>query len=188
MSDNKGLAGWVETAEQIIIASLFAAMTLLTFTQVVLRYLFNSGFVWALEATTYLFAWLVLFGAAYGIKHGVHLGVDAFVHLFNSKIQRFLGLAAVAAGLTYTVIMFIGSWNYEVQMYTIGIEAEDIPVERWILRLILPIGIALLALRLAQQGWMIWKGETTGLIRADEASEAIRQFEKENLTTPEQRQ
>ena len=39
-----------------------AAMTLLTFVQVVLRYVFAGGFVWSLEVTQYLFAWLVLIG------------------------------------------------------------------------------------------------------------------------------
>src|SRR3546814_8791676 len=56
---------------------LLAAMTLLTFTQVVLRYVFNSGWGWALEATTYMFGWLVLVGISYGIKVGFHIGIDA---------------------------------------------------------------------------------------------------------------
>ena len=50
-----------ERLEEGLIALLLAAMTLLTFAQVVLRYGFNSGFVWALETTTYLFGWLILF-------------------------------------------------------------------------------------------------------------------------------
>ena len=74
----------VNALEEGIIALLFAAMTLVTFTQVVARYVFNSGMVWALELAQYLFAWLVLLGMSYGVKVHAHLGVDAFVRLFPS--------------------------------------------------------------------------------------------------------
>ncbi|MDY6994354.1 MAG: TRAP transporter small permease subunit, partial [Pseudomonadota bacterium] len=57
--------------EESIIALLLATMTLMTFTQVIARYFFNTGFVWALELTTYLFAWLVLLGMSYGVRVGV---------------------------------------------------------------------------------------------------------------------
>ena len=49
----------INRLEEAIVAFLLAAMTLVTFTQVVLRYVFNAGFVWALELTIFLFAWLV---------------------------------------------------------------------------------------------------------------------------------
>jgi C4-dicarboxylate transporter DctQ subunit len=39
---------------------------------------FSTGFGWALELTTYLFAWLVLFGISYGIKVGAHIGIDVW--------------------------------------------------------------------------------------------------------------
>ncbi|MEO1089204.1 MAG: TRAP transporter small permease [Pseudomonadota bacterium] len=172
-------AAVIDRLEESVIALIFAAMTLLTFVQVVLRYVFNSGFVWALEATTYLFAWLVLFGIAYGLKHGIHLGVDSFQRVFHPRLRRRLALVTVAAGLAYATLMFIGSWDYEARMYKIGIEAEDIPVERWILRLILPIGLALLALRLVQAGIRIWRGEQESLLLADEARIALRQHQEE---------
>src|SRR3546814_17805294 len=72
----------VNRLEEGFIALFLGGMVLITFSQVVARYVFNSGAVWALELTTYLFAWLVLIGASYGVKIGAHLGVDAFVKMF----------------------------------------------------------------------------------------------------------
>ena len=60
-------------------AMLLAFMTLLTFIQVVMRYLFNSGWVWSLEATTYSFAALVLIGMSYGVRTRTHITVDLFL-------------------------------------------------------------------------------------------------------------
>jgi len=169
----------VDGLEEGFIALLFAAMTLVTFIQVVLRYGFNTGFVWALELTTYLFAWLVLFGMSYGIKKSVHLGVDAFVKLFGEGPRRVFGLLAVLAGLVYAGILFVGSWNYVVDfLFAIGIPSEDLPVPQWLPMAILPIGLALLFFRLAQVGWRIILGRQSGMLLGDEASDAIRHFDE----------
>ena len=165
----------VNALEEGIIALLFAAMTLVTFAQVVARYVFNSGMVWALELTQYLFAWLVLFGMSYGVKVHAHLGVDAFVRLFPARPRRIMGLAAVAAGLIYAIILFIGSWQYVAKLHKIGIRSEDLPVPQWLPMIILPIGVALLFLRLAQVGWRIWTRQQTGLLLGDEAADSMRQ-------------
>jgi C4-dicarboxylate transporter DctQ subunit len=162
----------VDAIEEGFIALLFAAMTLVTFSQVVARYVFNSGAVWALELTVYLFAWLVLFGMSYGVKVHAHLGVDAFVKLFSSGTQRIFSLLAVAAGLIYGGILLIGSWDYVWKLFRIGIESEDLPIPQWVPMAILPIGVALLMFRLAQIGVRIWRGEQQTLL-ADEAQHTI---------------
>jgi len=165
----------VNDVEEGVIALLFAAMTLVSFSQVVARYVFNAGFVWALELTVYLFAWLVLFGMSYGIKVHAHLGIDALVKLFSSAVQRIFGLLVVAAGLIYGTIMLIGSWDYVSKLFQIGIESEDLPIPQWVPMAILPIGVALLLFRLAQAGVRIWRGEQRSLL-ADEAQHTIEDF------------
>jgi C4-dicarboxylate transporter DctQ subunit len=162
----------VNAFEEGAIAFLFAAMTLVTFVQVVLRYVFNTGFVWALELTVYLFAWLVLFGMSYGVKVHAHLGVDALVKLFPHPVQRVFGLLAVAAGLIYGGIVLIGSWDYVWKLFRIGIESEDLPIPQWVPMAILPIGAALLMFRFAQIGVRIWRGEQQSLL-GDEAQQTI---------------
>jgi C4-dicarboxylate transporter DctQ subunit len=162
----------VNELEEGFIALLFAAMTLVTFSQVVARYVFNTGVVWALELTVYLFAWLVLFGMSYGVKVHAHLGVDALVKLFASRTQRIFGLLVVAAGLIYGTILLIGSWQYVWKLFQIGIESEDLPIPQWVPMAILPIGVALLMFRLAQIGVRIWRGEQQTLL-ADEAQHTI---------------
>ena len=61
MKNPKGGIGFLlNRLEEGLMATLLALMTLLTFVQVVLRYAFNSGLVWSVEATSYSFAALVL--------------------------------------------------------------------------------------------------------------------------------
>jgi len=179
MPDTRSLAQRIEDGERNVITLLFAGMTLVTVMQVILRYVFNAGFVWALELTTTLFSWFVFFGMSYGLKHGIHLGVDALVKLFPARAQRVLSLLAVAAGLAYAGLMFGGAYSYTERLYEIGIEMIDLPVQRWIVRIILPVGFLLLAYRLLEAGYRIWTGRMESLLTHGEASLAVEQFKQD---------
>ena len=178
------LAALAARLEETAIAAILAAMTLLTFLQVVLRYVFNSGFTWALEATTYMFGWMVLLGISYGIKVGSHIGVDVLVQRLGPGGRRIAGIAAASLSVAYAAIMLVGSVNYVDTMHTLGVEAEDLPIERWILLLALPIGFALLLLRLVEAAWRILTGGQESLRLADEAREAIGQFRADPPAPP----
>jgi len=144
-------------------AFLLALMTLLTSLQVLLRYVFNTGLVWSLEATTYSFAWLVLLGMSYCVRTRTHIAVDLLVKQFNERSRKLLGLLAIAVCLAYSVLMLHGSSMFVQQLYTLGNEARDLPFARWLLSIMLPLGFALLAWRFVQLGLSIWRGRVTGL-------------------------
>ncbi|MCU0807714.1 MAG: TRAP transporter small permease [Candidatus Contendobacter sp.] len=163
--------------EEGFIALLLALMTLITFSQVVARYVFSTGFGWALELTTYLFAWLVLFGISYGIKVGAHIGIDIVVRQFPHHLRRIIGLLAVLCCCAYCIILLVGAVGYVHKLYSIGIEAQDLPIPRWIPFIMLPIGLAMALLRLLQVAWRTLMGEQEGLRLADEAREAIEAVE-----------
>ena len=191
---------WVTRFEEGVIAFLLAAMTIVSFTQVVARYGFNSGWTGALEFTRILFAWLILFGMSYGVKIGSHLGVDAVIRLFPRPVFRGLAVFGAVCGLAYAVILLHsdwlqvfganargGAWDYWSKMYKIGIGLDDLRypefvqetfgvqerVQRWIAYLILPVGLALFAFRCAQAIWQILSGEREMMIAAHEAEELV---------------
>ncbi|MCC6134283.1 MAG: TRAP transporter small permease [Candidatus Contendobacter sp.] len=163
--------------EEGFIALLLGLMTLITFSQVVARYFFGAGFGWALELTTYLFAWLVLFGVSYGIKVGAHIGIDVVVRQFAYPLRRAVGLIAVLCCCAYCIILLVGATGYVHKLYSIGIEAQDLPIPRWVPFIMLPVGLALALLRLLQVAWHTVHGRQEGLRLADEAREAIEAVE-----------
>jgi C4-dicarboxylate transporter DctQ subunit len=167
--------------EEGLIVAILGAMTLLTFIQVGLRYLFNIGILWALEADFYLFSWLVMIGMSYCVRARAHIGVDAAIKLLPPRAQRVAGLLVVALTLVYAGLMLYGSMVYVDRMKIIDVEAEDIPVKRWILSLCLPIGFALLSVRLAEMGWRIAIGRSPGYELADEAKEAIKDITGDHI-------
>jgi C4-dicarboxylate transporter DctQ subunit len=109
---NGRLGAIVHSIEETVIAVLLGLMTLVTFINVVMRYGFNSQLIWGLELTLVLFAWLVLFGIAYGFKVVSHLGVDAVLNLVGKPTRKGLGILATLACILYTVLLLKGAWDY----------------------------------------------------------------------------
>ncbi len=165
---------WFHRLEEGLIALLLAVMTLVTFMQVVARYVFNYSFVWALELTMFLFAWLIFLGMSYGVRVGTHIGVDALVKSLEPKAARVAGATAALLCVAYSVIVFVGAWRYVAKMYEIGIMAEDVPIPQWVPRLSLLVGFGLLILRFSEAFFRIATGRETRMQVADEASDALK--------------
>lgn len=144
-------------------------MTLLTFLQVVLRYGFNTGLIWSLEATVYAFSWLVLIGMSYGVRTGGHIAANLLVTRFSGRTRMWLGLAATVLCLAYAGMLLTGSFTFLERLIKLGHEARDLPFPRWTLTIILPIGFSLLTFRLVEAGWHIFRGDRVGLA-IDEAA------------------
>jgi len=110
--DRGALYRAVDGFEKTAIAVLLGLMTMVTFANVVLRYLFNSSLIWGLEVTLILFAWLVLFGVSHCVKVTAHLGVDALLNVLPSGPRRVLTLLAGVICLIYALLLLKGAWDY----------------------------------------------------------------------------
>ncbi|MCT7377535.1 TRAP transporter small permease [Chelativorans salis] len=96
--------------EENVLSVLLALITFVSFTQVVARYGFNRGWGGALEFTRILFAWMILFGMSYGVKRGIHLGVDAFVRLMPKPLFRAAAIFGAVCTFLYAFILLYAGW------------------------------------------------------------------------------
>jgi C4-dicarboxylate transporter DctQ subunit len=55
---------------------------------------------------------LVLFGISYAVKVTAHLGVDAIINLFDTRVKRVLAIIAVAVCIAYAFLLLKGAWDY----------------------------------------------------------------------------
>lgn len=115
-------------------------------TNVLLRYLFSAGSVWAQELEWHLLVPLVLFGMSYALRHDEHVRVDILYGRFPPRAKALVDL--VSALLTAAVsILVIGlSVKYVQQAYVIDEGSPDpggIP-HRFLIKSLIPIGFALL--------------------------------------------
>ncbi len=140
-------------------ATLLAWMTILTFIQVVLRYVFNTGWIWSLEATTYSFAALLLIGMSYGVRTRSHIAVDLLTRKMPGRLRHYVALFAVACCLIYALMMLYGSGVFVQRLFVLGNQARDVPLPKWLLTATMPLGFSLLAFRFLQAGWQVLKGK-----------------------------
>jgi len=145
----------INRLEEWLMAALLAFMTVLTFVQVVMRYVFNTGWVWSLEATTYSFAALVLVGMSYGVRTRTHIATDLFTRKLSEPLQRRVAIIAIVACVVYSLLMLYGSVILVDRLLILGNAARDIPAPKWLLTATMPLGFALLTFRFFEAGWFL---------------------------------
>ena len=190
-----------DAIEETLIAFFLGAMTLLTFANVIFRYVFNDNILWALELTVFMFAWMVLVGASYGVKKHFHIGVDVIINMGSEPKRKVLALLAAAGCLAFSILLLVGSWNYWYPFVTerAWYETDDIPMPemfqfladwlnegeryeklpRFIPYFALPLGMALLTFRFVQITWQITTGKLDRLIAGHEAEEELEALKEE---------
>lgn len=111
-AQRRGESGLIDQIEEVLIAVGLGLMTLITFANVIARYVFQTNLLWALEATVFLFAWMVLLGTAYVMKKNAHLGVDVVISMLGAGGRKVLGLIAVLCCIIYAALLLKGGWDY----------------------------------------------------------------------------
>ena len=73
-----------------IITVLFITMTIITFIQVLSRYIFGASFFWAEEIGRFSMIWIAFLGAAVGVSKGAHTRIDFFINLLPRNIKKWV--------------------------------------------------------------------------------------------------
>ncbi len=135
-------------AENIALAVLLAGMALLSFGQIILREVFETGVIWADELVRLSVLWLAMVGAIAATRDDRHIRIDALSHLLPpvavSLIRMIVDLfaAVVCAALAWH------TWRY----LQVEIEFEDtvlVDTPAWIAHVVVPAAMALTAYRFA---------------------------------------
>ena len=142
------------------------------------RYVAGVSKVGALKRSTemveHLFLWIVMIGASYGFKHGVHLGVDILMRKLPSGPRKVMSMVAIGISLVFTAGMTYLSVFYVHESYKMELTTVDMEIPQWIPHLALPFGFTLISIRLFQVGWLIWQDKMINVSHAGEpASEHL---------------
>ena len=102
------------------IAWLTLLMMLVTFSVVLLRYMFDLGWVAMQESVVYMHATVFMLGAAYTMKHQGHVRVDIFYQRFTVKTRAWVDLIGTLL-LLFPVSIFIAwmGWEYVVDAWRV---------------------------------------------------------------------
>jgi C4-dicarboxylate transporter DctQ subunit len=165
----------IDLFEKFSITIAFAVATLVLFTNVVLRYLFESGLLWALEFVQYLFAWVVLVGAAHGVKTGIHLGIDILLERLPPPVRRGALFTALAACIAFVAIVDYQAFIYIIRIYQWGDLTQDLQIPQWIPYIAIPVGLSLMLYHFLALGWDIARGRRES-IHIHEAPQSLEEL------------
>lgn len=96
---------------ETLTALALAAMVLLVFGNVLLRYVFNSGIAISEEMSRWLFVWLTFMGAVVAVKEQAHLGTDFLLAKLPPWMQRSCLVVSYLLMLYCTWLLFSGAWT-----------------------------------------------------------------------------
>ncbi|WP_290873100.1 TRAP transporter small permease [Aquabacterium sp.] len=171
---------WLDHLEEWLITFFMGAATLIIFFAVLHRYLvgvhtplqdwlLTIDTSWAQEATIYLFVWMAKFGAAYGVRTGIHVGVDVLINQLSEPRRKAFVLFGLLAGAVFTgIIATMGAnfvWHnganwafhhaFDLDMTDLieGPTTPDLEWPTWIIYMAIPLGSSLMCFRFIQVAW-----------------------------------
>ena len=150
-SNSASLARWAAAHHLVILQHAASA---------VYRSLASINLSWAQELATYMFVWMAKFGAALGVRTGIHVGVDVFVNKLNPAARKPVIVFAMLCGALFTgVIGTLGAvYVYELDPDQVSPELEW---PSWMIYLAIPLGSYLMCFRFLQ---VMWRFLRTGYV------------------------
>jgi TRAP-type C4-dicarboxylate transport system permease small subunit len=97
-----------------IIAILLALMVILVFSNVILRYGFNSGITVSEELSRWFFVWMIFLGAVVAIKERAHLGTDMLVSRLPAFGKKLCLVLTYSLMIYITALFFKGSLDQSI--------------------------------------------------------------------------
>lgn len=139
------LIDWVGRATSWLALVIVVLMA----TNVVLRYLFSYGSVWAQELEWHLLALLILFAIAYAMLKGEHVRVDVAYTHFSERNKALVNAVSALLCLAISVLVVWFAVKYVQQAYVIDEKSADPGglTHRWVLKALIPVGFTLLSLQ-----------------------------------------
>jgi len=159
----------LDRLEEVLIAVLMGAATLLVFVAVLHRYaagwpipvvqdwLLSLNLSWAQELCIYMFIWMAKFGAAYGVRTGIHVGVDVLINSLPDRTRRMYVLFGLLAGALFTIVVGTLGAHYVWAIGHTDQVSADLDAPLWIVYLCIPLGSYLMCFRFLQVAWSFHK-------------------------------
>jgi C4-dicarboxylate transporter DctQ subunit len=141
----------LDRIERAVIALLAGAALFIACQAILARYLFpGMRMDWTFEVTIFLLIWCMFLSAARLIGEGGHVRIDLFLQLMPMRARNALGVVAGLLGICVAVLLVVsGLQVVEESIRWQERTTSSLRLPLWVYYLSLPVGAALLALRLA---------------------------------------
>lgn len=145
--------------EEVIAAAAMAAIVLITFANVVVRYFTDESFAFTEEFSVFLMVVLAFAGASAAFANNGHIRVSFFVERLAPRPALAVELAVMA--VTIALFLLIGGFGVRLVLDDLRFETTSpgIGVPQWLYSMWLPVLSAAIALRAAGRAVRLLKGK-----------------------------
>ncbi len=126
--------------ENIVCFVAMIIMTVLTFSNVVARYVFSASFSFSEEITTYLFVLLSLIGSAVAARRKAHLGFTALVDMASESLKRKLSIISYGLAVIFSANLFYYGLQMAASQFRRGQVTAGMQWPEWIFGAFVPLG------------------------------------------------
>ncbi|MGE4247958.1 MAG: TRAP transporter small permease [Parvibaculaceae bacterium] len=133
----------VLAGEKLAAQIFVAALLVVTFAQVVFRYLLHLPLPWSEELARYLFIWVAFIGAAIGVAARDHFGIEFIIERISGWPKVFIEVFSYVASLTFICVLLV--YGTVVVLETRH-SAMALPVSMQWFYAAIPVGAALMLL------------------------------------------
>lgn len=128
-------------------------LVLLATVNILGRWIFSSPISGYVDWVEQAMAFIAFLGIAYTQRMGGHIRMDILVGQFRGRYLWFTELVTTLLMLAVTSVLIYGSYMHFWRAYTIGDSSLDINLPTWPAKLVVPIALTILAMRLLLQLW-----------------------------------
>ena len=143
------MQSWIDRlhrAEDGLLALLLTTMIVLAGTQILMRNLFDSGFVWIDPLLRVLVLWLGLIGATVASRHNKHIRIDLLSRYFSRNTHRLIqAMVGQVSACTCLAIAWYGMGWIRLDYADSVTAFAGIPA--WSVEIIVPLAFALIGIR-----------------------------------------
>lgn len=136
--------------EETVCVILFSGMVILTFTQVLSRFVFNLSLGWSEEVSRFMFVWLVYISAAMAAKHRRHIRVELIDQFLPRSISKWAGLLSDLLWIVYALIVAFQGYNVAMMIMGHGQLSPATQIPMGYVYMVIPLGFILIAFRVLQ--------------------------------------
>jgi TRAP-type C4-dicarboxylate transport system permease small subunit len=101
----KTLSDYLNKITEIVVMTLMSAISVIIFTQVVCRYVFNHSLYWSEEVGRYILIWITFLGASVGVKRYAHIGIDFLYNRTHGLFRKILDFIIILLGLFFAALI-----------------------------------------------------------------------------------
>jgi TRAP-type C4-dicarboxylate transport system permease small subunit len=148
----------IETA---LLVCFLSAMIVLSFAQVVLRNIFDTGFLWGDPIVRHLVLWVGFIGAAIAASSDRHIAIDFLSKFFSPKIRNFARVLTYLFAIVVCVLLADAAMTLLLEEKSAG-GTMVLGIPSWIGLVVIPPGYALMAFHFLVKIAQIIFGEAEG--------------------------